>query len=120
MICSGHAMQTLCYFVLCMSMSMPTKFYCYNHNYIYIFNAYVNILSTIDNIVIKPHRREMHNKNCDFLNSSIIFSPASIFFTALCHEHGCHSCLFLFTTVVQIEKEIKNKYNDLCLKNNQG
>jgi len=54
MICSGHATQTLCYFVLYMSMSTPTKFCCYIHNYIFfLMHASINIPFTIDSIVIK-------------------------------------------------------------------
>jgi len=41
--------------------------------YIFLMHVSINIPSTIDNIVIKSYRRKMHNKNCDFLNSSIIF-----------------------------------------------
>lgn len=55
-------------------MSTPTEFYVYSNNYIfYLIHVSTNIPSTIDNIVIMSHRRELHNKNCYFLNSSIIF-----------------------------------------------
>lgn len=100
MICSGHAMQTLCYFVLYMNVS-------------------INIPSTIDNIVIKSHRRALHNKNCDFLNSCIIFLLPLIFHCIVMNMIVA-AVYSSSQQLVQIEKEIKNKYDDLCLKNSQG
>ena len=89
--------------------------------YIFLMRSSINIPSSIDNMVIKSHRRELHNKNCDLLNSGIIFLLSPHFY-----------CIMSRTWLSQLFFPLHNRcadrkgnkewkqYNDLCLKNNEG